>query len=244
VDRPVLLLDLGNRRLKLAELQAGQQGPVESLGLPREEAAWPPFTEALARRAAGRPVRLSSVHPAALARLRPGLEAAACRLDLAGEHGWPMEVRSRGTGADRVMAAWAAWRRCGAALAVADCGTAFTLDLVDGAGVFRGGAIGPGLGVQVAALAAACPHLPAPGPSFGVLPEDSAAAVAAGTRGALAASLEGLRVRFGASLGAELRGFLTGGDAGALRPELGPGWTLAEDLVLEGLAAWTPGRVG
>ncbi|RMH02086.1 MAG: type III pantothenate kinase [Planctomycetota bacterium] len=238
-----LLLDLGNRRLKLAEAAAGCPAAIAARPLPEEadEAGWSRLRGEVAERAAGRAVRASVVRPRAWERLRPAL-AGAASLRLAGEDGWPMPVRSRGTGADRVLAAWAAWRRCRRALVVVDLGTAWTLDVVDGRGVFRGGAIGPGLGLQESALAAACPHLPAPAaePPEGI-PADSAAAVAAGTRRALAAALSGLRSEMAARLGeAELPGFLTGGDAARLAPLLGPTWTPAEDLVLAGLAAWNP----
>ncbi len=241
MGRPVQLIDLGNRRLKLAALEAGGPGAAEALALPVDEAGWPEFAAVLAARLSGAAVRLCSVNPSALERLRGPIQAAADSLAVAGEAGWPMPVRSRGTGADRVLAAAAAWRRCREPLVVADLGTAWTLDLVDGEGCFRGGAIGPGLGLLSRALARACPHLPAAAAAEpAAIPEDSAAAVAAGTRAALADALLAARARMAAAAGlAELRGFLTGGDAGALAPRL-EGWTRVPGLVLEGLASWDP----
>lgn len=244
---PPLLLDLGNRRLKLAVLaRDGRPGASERWELPLAEEGWTTVAAELAAAAAGREVRLAVVNPRAWVRLRPALAAAAARLRVAGEDGWPLPVASRGTGADRVMAAWAAWRRCRRGLVVADLGTAWTLDVVDAGGTFRGGAIGAGLGLQVAALARACPHLPAPAPGpvapGGSIPAESGTAVAAGTAGALAAALRGLHHEFARVLGeADLAAFLTGGDAELLAPQLGPDWVVAPELVLEGLAAWTPG---
>lgn len=63
-------------------------------------------------------------------------------------------------GADRWLGALAAHRRHGAAVVV-DCGSATTVNVVDAAGVFRGGAIAPGLGALAAGMAAATPRLPA-----------------------------------------------------------------------------------
>lgn len=242
MEPPVLLIDLGNRRLKLAALEAGAASAPESFDLPAHDAGWGAFLQELAGRIQGRRVRLASVNPAALARLRERALGAAASVRVAGEQGWPMEILSRGTGADRILAAWAAWRRCRRALVVADLGTAWTLDLVDGGGRFCGGAIGPGLGIQAEALARACPHLPAAdGEDPAAIPSDSRAAVAAGTRVALADALGAGRARMAASLGLPgLRAFLTGGDAQRLRPLLGQDWDHVPDLVLEGLAGWEP----
>lgn len=63
-------------------------------------------------------------------------------------------------GADRWVGAYAAHRVHGSAIVV-DCGTATTVNVVDGSGTFRGGAIAPGLAAFVAGLAEKAPALPA-----------------------------------------------------------------------------------
>ncbi|MFT4841431.1 MAG: type III pantothenate kinase [Planctomycetota bacterium] len=63
-------------------------------------------------------------------------------------------------GADRWLGAFAAYRRFGAAITV-DCGTATTVNVVDAAGVFHGGAIAPGLAAFVAGLSQKASALPA-----------------------------------------------------------------------------------
>ena len=63
-------------------------------------------------------------------------------------------------GADRWLGAFAAHRRFGAAIIV-DCGTATTVNIVTADGVFRGGAIAPGLAAFVAGMRATAPALPA-----------------------------------------------------------------------------------
>lgn len=62
-------------------------------------------------------------------------------------------------GADRWVGAFAAYQSYGACLVV-DCGSATTFNLVDHAGVFRGGAIAPGLRAFVEGMQRATPALP------------------------------------------------------------------------------------
>ncbi|HEX6811086.1 MAG TPA: type III pantothenate kinase [Planctomycetota bacterium] len=64
-------------------------------------------------------------------------------------------------GADRWVAALAAYRRHGRAVVV-DCGSATTVNLVEADGTFHGGAIAPGLRAFALGLAVATPALPAP----------------------------------------------------------------------------------
>jgi type III pantothenate kinase len=55
-------------------------------------------------------------------------------------------------GVDRLLNAAAAWDRLKQACIVVDAGTAVTVDFVDGEGTFHGGAIGPGVAMQLRAL--------------------------------------------------------------------------------------------
>jgi type III pantothenate kinase len=63
-------------------------------------------------------------------------------------------------GGDRVCAAAAAYARVGGSCTVIDFGTAVTVDLVDDAGAFQGGAILPGLQMQAWALGTRAAALP------------------------------------------------------------------------------------
>ena len=58
----------------------------------------------------------------------------------------------REVGADRIVNAVAAFDRLGEAAIVVDFGTATTFDLINGQGVYLGGAIAPGLGLSMDAL--------------------------------------------------------------------------------------------
>lgn len=149
----------------------------------------------------------------------------------------PLEVLSRGTGLDRLLASWAAHGEFGQAVLVADLGTAWTLDVLDSRLRFHGGCIGAGLGLQRQALREACPHLAQGKAQEGGIPKDTAAAVDGGTRRAFLAGLLGLAAEFEAELGEPAVRVLCGGDAQAVRGDL-PGWEYRPDLVLDGLAHW------
>lgn len=55
-------------------------------------------------------------------------------------------------GQDRLLNAVAAFKKAGQAVAVVDCGTAITVDFVDGEGTFQGGLIAPGLNLMLRSL--------------------------------------------------------------------------------------------
>jgi type III pantothenate kinase len=118
-------------------------------------------------------------------------------------------------GADRWVAALAAHRLYGAAVVV-DCGTALTVDLVTGDGVFRGGAIAPGPYTMVQALACQAPALPVADLStpVGLPATDTKASVDGGVGVGFAGMVDGLidRVLEGAGVAVDAL-VLTGGGA-------------------------------
>lgn len=63
-------------------------------------------------------------------------------------------------GQDRLLAALAAYRTTNQACVVIDAGTAVTVDFVDGAGVYHGGAIAPGARMMLKSLHDSIGHLP------------------------------------------------------------------------------------
>jgi len=235
----VLLLDVGNSRLKCARPAPG--GGLSDLAVLSLEPG-PDGERVDPSRWLAKPlgdcdaVLVSSTNPACLGDLQTGALKGR-RVRRVGPGDWPLPVRSRGTGSDRVLAAFAAWRRGRGGVLVASLGTAWTLDVVDSGGEFLGGAIGPGLALQIEALARACPHLDPPDPEPGPpIPRSTGAAVAAGTAGALALMLETLAARFEAVAGGEFRRYLTGGTADSMRAWVSEEWETVPHLVLEGLA--------
>lgn len=117
-------------------------------------------------------------------------------------------------GQDRLVVAFEAFRRSGGGAVVVDAGTAITVDVVDSGGVFRGGAIAPGLAALAAGLRAAAPGLPGIDGVSAVYPGRSSAGCVSAGAGALLEGGVGLLVERARSL---LAGgppvWITGGDA-------------------------------
>lgn len=169
---------------------------------------------------------------------RLGLE----QIPLAGLPSW--------LGIDRALVAWRAWQQQGAAVLVADAGTALSLTLVNAEGRFAGGRLSAGVALQLRSLAgatAALPLLPStPIEDATALeplwPQPTDAAMRQGCLRAVAAAIvQGWRERPDQGNGrCASRLWLTGGDAEALAPWLTRQQVplaLAPNLALEGLAA-------
>lgn len=119
-------------------------------------------------------------------------------------------------GQDRLLNALAAFNHLKQACIVVDCGTAVTVDFVDGEGVFQGGAIAPGASMQLHALhhgTAALPHVhlavPAPSP-FG---KDTAQAMLNGVYFGIRGMVRLLVERYAEAYEAYPPIIATGGDA-------------------------------
>ncbi len=232
-----LCLDLGNSRLK-AQLRDGEGGGEILILAAAVAEQWPAQLAPLLAAAGGR-AALCSVRPSQDPELLAGLSALGARVHcIRGESPVPFPVLVGGRhtlGADRLCNAAAAWAEGLAPALLIDAGTAVTVDWVDAEGRYRGGAILPGPGLCLEALARGGEQLFAAPPLWPPTPwgEDSAAALAAGALWGGLAALEGLARRYRADSGREAAVLLTGGGApalverwveGALRWD--PGWTL------------------
>jgi type III pantothenate kinase len=226
--RPDVVVDVGNTRIKWGRCSAGAVAAVASLP-PEDPAAW----EQQARSwELGSPTTwvLTGVHPARRTLLAHWLRqrgddvrvidsARQLPLRILLEH--PDKV-----GIDRLLDAVAAnsRRRPDVPAMIVDAGSAVTVDVVDGTGAFRGGAILPGLGLMAKALhdhtallpLISPPDRPAPFPGT-----STTAAMAAGVYWAWAGGILALSELSGAGAlkGADL--FTTGGDAPLLPSRLG-----------------------
>lgn len=143
-------------------------------------------------------------------------------------------------GVDRLAAAAAAHRAApaGQAAVVVDAGTALTVDAIDAEGIFRGGAIAPGLRLGLDALSAGTsllPHVEFAGEPP-LLGKNTADGLRSGALHGSAALVEGLCVRMMAALDSPVAVFLTGGDGPLLQPHIAAVHTCDPDLVLRGLA--------
>ncbi|HFC53183.1 MAG TPA: type III pantothenate kinase, partial [Gammaproteobacteria bacterium] len=124
----------------------------------------------------------------------------------------------------------------GRAVCIADCGTAVTIDCLDGGGRHEGGVILPGLTLMQESLYAATAGLAPQCPSElerGRLGRDTASGIFLGCRHALAGAMERVAAESSEEGGAPVC-LITGGAAPALLPYLDSRWQLRSHLVLEG----------
>ena len=117
-------------------------------------------------------------------------------------------------GVDRVCAAAAAYDRIQSACAIVDFGTAVTVDVVDDEGTLLGGAILPGMRLQLGALCEHTAQLPLVEPDFPKLPfgRDTNEAMQAGVCRGLLGAVRGLVEGYAAHLHRWPQLVATGGD--------------------------------
>lgn len=155
------------------------------------------------------------------------------------------------TGIDRILSSWEGWNRVNdraeqnrvsrRSVIVAQAGTALTVDAVSKDGVFRGGAILPGLGLSLQFLAAGTDQLPWISNHFVTespkLPgRNTWEAIAAGVHASLVGGAGHLVKTYRSQADWEdAVVVVTGGDCNLLVPHLTPPIRCEEHLVLKGL---------
>lgn len=242
----ILLLDIGNTRLKWGWLQDG--GLVQGGALAHRErgvewlAGLPALAPAPARIVAANvagPELARAIDEWALqgcGRRVEFLQSVSAAGGLANAYEHPETL-----GVDRWLGMIGAWQRARAPLVCIAAGTAMTVDAVDATGRHLGGWILPGQALMVAALRngtadIARNELRAPALVAGSFGSNTAGAVAEGCWQALAAAA-GRAVRLVADpAGQQPRVFVGGGDAEQILARLDVPAEPAPDLVLEGLA--------
>jgi type III pantothenate kinase len=170
---------------------------------------------------------LCSVVPDALDRLVRHIEED---LDLrafvvGGNTPLPIEVsvdQPERVGVDRVCAAAAAFERIQQPCVIIDAGSAVTVDLVDGNGVFQGGAILPGAAWQARSLAEWSAQLPLvePDAATRAIGKDTAGSISAGIAVGLAGAVRGVVEAIADECGVWPQTVLTGGGARLLHERL------------------------
>jgi type III pantothenate kinase len=242
----VLLVDIGNTRIKWSMLRGdklGRQKALEHAGisardLERQIFATRGITRVVAASVAG--TRLNRL-VAATCRRKTGLpcEFVASARNAAGlttryKEPWRL-------GVDRFMAVIGAYHMARARGAcVVDVGTAMTVDLVDPLGVHLGGAIIPGPELMVrgvlrntAGIARRAGGSPA---NQGLFAQDTRAAIAQGARYAVAALIDRAVLEAQRLLQRTPLVLLTGGAAVQIEPLLQCSYVSVPDLVLRGVA--------
>ncbi len=242
----VLAISVGNTRTRFGVFRGEGGGVLDQSGVVENEdvEAVSAAIGALPLDRADAPAVIATVNQPVSDRIAGTLESRGFkgRLHRFGrDFGVPIEhaLTDAGGGAvgqDRLLNALGAWTRAQQACVVIDAGTAVTVDFVDGAGVFQGGAIAPGLNMMLRALhehTAALPLLryrdpesrsgdapegeergpPAPPNPFG---KDTPSAMLVGARSAVVGLARLLVDRYAEYFGAYPRVIATGGDAQAL----------------------------
>jgi type III pantothenate kinase len=235
----ILCIDSGNTRLKWG-LRDGDAWAAQGAA-PHAQAATLALPE--------RPVRIVACNVA-------GASGGAAIATLAQRFGVAVEwVRARPEqggvvnryevpdqlGADRWAALVGARALHAGPCVVVMCGTATTIDLLDGAGVFLGGLILPGLDMMRAALADGAAELPAARGATVALPRNTFDAIASGAVEATLGAVERMGRRLASPAGipsghADFLCLLSGGAAPALAPRFEMPHRVVDNLVLEGVA--------
>lgn len=244
-----IVADLGNSRLKWGRI--GPDGGLDatvSLS-PDAPASWSAAWEDWARPAERSSWAVASVNPPIADNLRAFLAGLA-----------PVEARwfvsatdvpvphalenARMAGADRALAVLAALAsrpggRPGPGQVVS-CGSATVIERISAEGIWRGGAIAPGLGLSARALHVLTAQLPLvqvdepPPEAWG---SSTVPAMAAGLFWGAVGSIREILARQAEGLSPAPWVVWTGGEAPVLAPRVeGPGARIVPDLVLHGLA--------
>lgn len=209
-----LVIDIGNTRVKAAVFDNGRAVAVhacESFGADEAKRLlelYPSVEKTI--------VSSTAADAADVARQMRRL-AGHCLLFGAGV---PVPIRSsyatpETLGADRIAAAvGAAWLYPGRNVAIADFGTALTVDLVTADGTYRGGFISPGLKMRFRALHDYTSRLPECSATERLLPlgDSTQSCIEQGVMQGMAAEAEGLIARLRAE-NEDLLIIFTGGDA-------------------------------
>lgn len=232
----ILLLDIGNSRLKWAVARGARLSAVRAvahhghparvlraLKAPRVSEAWMAHVIGPLERETRAAVRRRFGVTPGIARTQR--HCAGLRVAYAN----PARL-----GVDRWLAMLALWSAGHRSFCIATAGTALTFDAVDARGRHRGGLIGPGLVTAWNAVrnATRFPLRARPSLYTRGLGRDTDACVRQGTLYACAGLVERAARESGGTR------FLAGGDARALRRHLEGRWTLKENLVLEGLLTY------
>ncbi len=243
-NAPILVIDIGNTNTTvgswhLENLKTPISLPTDDLtALDR---AYQAHASAMPK---GRPAAMviGSVVPEALKRVR---DFCRDRLDkealVIGEQvPLPIDVavtEPKALGVDRACAAAAAFDTLQTGCTIVDFGTAITVDYVDDDGVFRGGAILPGLRLQLRALHEYTAQLPLVEPSVPELPygRNTREAIQSGVCRGIAGAVRWLVESYATSLKHWPQVVATGGDLRFLAPHCDFLDSLVDHLVLRGV---------
>ena len=245
MDINLLVLSVGNTRLAVGAFVGGSLEYVKRIPHAQHTdwaetiaAAWAMVSDRENHAIAG-----ASVNPLVMEQIEHAVERqTGSHVQWVGaEVDLPMKVRTdrpAETGVDRILNVAAAFEQMGKACVVVDAGSAITVDCCDDQGTFLGGAIAPGVSMQLDALKEKTARLPRvdlepPAEPFGRSTEE---AIRHGVYYGIRGMVKELVENYATELGFWPDIIATGGDA----PKLFEGWELvhaiAPDLTLYGVA--------
>ncbi|MFH1418508.1 MAG: type III pantothenate kinase [Planctomycetota bacterium] len=241
----LLILEIGNSHISVATSIGQKIRTCESFGHDQIDAAVDCAKQAWAALPDDRlrAVAAGSVVPDVLARLRTAVsEALQSPVLVVGEElHRPLSsaIESpESVGIDRICAAAAAYDEVRAACVIASFGTAITVDCVNDAGAFLGGAILPGIDLQAKALHAGTAVLPEVSveETGGVYGGTTEQAIRNGIVYGVVGSLREITERYATDLKAWPRLVVTGGNGELVRRHCDFVDDLVPDLCVRGIA--------
>lgn len=242
----ILLVDIGNTRVKWAALNDGALGEFgDAVRLDREfkevaKAAWAELEapeRVLVTNVAGPSVKKSAnLWMRRRWKTAPEfVEAGAEACGVINAYEKPKKL-----GPDRWVAMVAARSIVQGPVVVVDCGTAITIDVLSMEGRHLGGLIIPGLGLMARSLIDRAPGIDEPSPDnpghVALFGRDTDSAVTGGALYGAVALLDRAVSDVMAELGPRVTTIVTGGDAGRIGPLLARSVQYEPHLVLKGLA--------
>jgi type III pantothenate kinase len=248
LERMILLIDVGNTRLKWAWLDGNElsdQQAVVHRNVGQDLWTAPLFGPAHKSRR----ILVCNVAGAAMAKTLTDLAQAKFGITpefiTARRH---FQQLTNGyldpelLGADRWLAVVGAWTRVHSALCVIDAGTAVKVDAVGASGQHQGGLIVPGLHLMREALLKETSDIAgavrsSPASSGGILANNTIGAVSRGAEFALAGFADYAADMVAKDTGVEPKLLITGGDAALIAATMHRRGEIIPDLVLQGLAA-------
>jgi type III pantothenate kinase len=245
MDINLLVINVGNTRLAIGTFVAGELKTVKRV-THAQSADWPgaitqaweqiaPHDNAAVCGASVNPTVLESLEHAIVQATGKPVEWVGRDIDL------PIDVRTQKpmeTGVDRVLNIAAAYEQMGKACVVVDAGSAITIDCCDDTGAFLGGAILPGVEMQLDVLherTAKLPRVKFEQPK-GAIGESTEQAILHGVYHGIRGTVKELVEQYAMQLGTWPDIIATGGDAAGLFS----GWELihavSPNLTLYGIA--------
>ncbi len=243
-EAPVLVVDIGNSTMAVATWWKEDIRTPLSVDLRDAEAFGKAFDAHLETLAPSKPAAavIASVVPEATERVRALVSEKLDLNALVVGDAIPLPIDvgvedAAAIGVDRVCAAAATYERLQSACIVVDFGSAVTVDLVDDEGTLLGGAILPGLKMQLRALHEHAALLPDVALTVPDLPygRNTSEAMQNGVCRGVAGAVRGLVEDYASSLNRWPQVVATGGDSLLLAPQCDFLDTIVQDLTLRGV---------